>query len=280
MREVCRRLHYLYDFLLLGPPGHLQCEQFLALTLALCEELGFPLASEKTEGPATTHTFLGIEIDTVWSQTRLLQDKLDRLKSTIALWMRQTNQLTAWGSGKKRELLSLIGLFTHAALVVRPGKAFLRSLIDVAAAVLGPPQQCCTCRPGLVAHISRVLEWQELHPSFSRPLFITSDASGFWGCGAAYENLWFQLQWSESWENLPIAPKELVPIVIAVILWGPYWVGRHICCLCDNTAVVAVVNKRVARDSTLSHLLRLLAFALAVLDILLTARHLPGTQNT
>ena len=68
--------------------------------------------------------------------------------------------------------------------------------------------------------------------------------------------------------------------MIAVILWGPYWVGRHICCLCDNTAVMAVVNKGAARDSALSHLLCLLAFALAVLDITLTARHLPGAQNT
>ena len=43
---------------------------------------------------------------------------------------------------------------------------------------------------------------------------------------------------------------------------------------------MAVVNKGAARDSALSHLLRILAFALAVLDITLTARHLPGAQNT
>ena len=118
-------------------------------------------------------------------------------------------------------------------------------------------------------------------PPSGRPLFITSDASGSWGCGAAYENLWFQLQWTESWKSLPIAPKELVPIVLAVILWEPHLVGRHICCLCDNAAVVAVVNKGAARDHALSHLhvLRLLAFAVAVLDIMLTARHLPGAQN-
>ena len=125
----------------------------------------------------------------------------------------------------------------------------------------------------------RLWNGKSLLPPSCRPLFITSDASGFWGCGAQYKNLWFQLQWSESWKNLPISPKESVPIVIAVILWGPYWMGRHICCLCDNTAVVAVVNKGAARDPTLSHLLRLLAFALAVLDIILTVRHLPGAQN-
>ena len=83
----------------------------------------------------------------------------------------------------------------------------------------------------------------------------------------------------QSWKTLPIAPKELVPIVITVIRWGLYWVGRHICCLYDNTAVVAVVNKGAVRDPALSYLLHILAFALAVLDITLTAHHLLGAQN-
>ena len=40
---------------------------------------------------------------------------------------------TPKASGKKRDLLSLIGLLSHAATVVRPGRPFLRSLIDAAA---------------------------------------------------------------------------------------------------------------------------------------------------
>ena len=117
-------------------------------------------------------------------------------------------------------------------------------------------------------------------PPVLSSLHMVSDASGTWGCGAAHENLWFQLQWPATWESLPIAPKELVPIVRVVILWGPHWVGRHICCLCDNMAVVAAVNKGAARHPNLSHLLRLLAFNTAVFDVTLTARHLLGVQNT
>ena len=40
------------------------------------------------------------------------------------------------------------------------------------------------------------------------------------------------------------------------------------------------INKKSARDPTLSRLLRLLALLCAVYDITLTARHLPGVQNT
>ena len=117
-------------------------------------------------------------------------------------------------------------------------------------------------------------------PQPTPPFVVKLDASGTWGCGAVHEELWFQLQWPESWATVSIAPKELVPIVIAVVLWGPHWAGKPVCCLCDNTAVVAAVNKRSAKDPTLSHLLHILAFAVAVLDINITACHLPGVQNT
>jgi hypothetical protein len=116
-------------------------------------------------------------------------------------------------------------------------------------------------------------------PPTTPPLILVSDASGSWGCGAAHENLWFQLQWPESWASITIAPKELGPIVVAVTLWGPYWASKCIRCLCDNAAVVAAVNKGSAKDPTLSHLLRILAFLAAVLDLCITAQHLPGVQN-
>ena len=66
---------------------------------------------------------------------------------------------------------------------------------------------------------------------------------------------------------------------MTVTLWRPHWAGRRIRCLCDNAAVVAAVNKGAAKDPTLSHLLRILAFLAAVLDLYITAQHLPGVQN-
>lgn len=116
-------------------------------------------------------------------------------------------------------------------------------------------------------------------PPSGSPLILVSDASGTWGCGAFHGNGWFQLQWPDSWASVSIASKELVPIVMAATLWGPQWAGTHVQCLCDNSAVVSVVNKGAAKDQTLSHLLRILAFLAAILDIRVTARHLPGVQN-
>lgn len=83
-RGVHTALHYLDDFLVLGPPGQASCVELLSATLELCQELGFPVAEEKTEGPTTFITFLGIEIDTLRQQVRLQEEKLARLTSTIA----------------------------------------------------------------------------------------------------------------------------------------------------------------------------------------------------
>ena len=120
-RGVRRALYYLDDFLLLGPAGSSECKDALEITLATCESVGLPVASEKTGGPTTCLTFLGIELDTVACQLRLPQDKLDNLHSSISQWMYSGRRRSPKRSESKRELLSLIGLFNHPAKVVRPG---------------------------------------------------------------------------------------------------------------------------------------------------------------
>ena len=284
-RGIRSALHYLDDFLLLGPPDHPGCQQALSTTLTLCAELGFPVAPEKTEGPATSLIFLGIEIDTMAQQLRLPEEKLQRLLTALYQWMSQATCPTPRGSGKKRELLSLIGLLNHAAVVVRPGRAFMRSLIDAATRAKDLDHWVHlnrAARADLAWWLTFLRTWNGtsvIKPT-NPPFVLRSDASGSWGCGAVHEDLWFQLQWPASWEAVSIAPKELVPIIVAVVLWGPYWAGQRVCCLCDNAAVVAAVNKGAARDPTLAHLLRILAFATAVLDIYVTACHYPGVNNT
>ena len=62
-RGVKAVIHYIDDFLLLGPPSSPGCKEALAITLQTCQELGVPIAPEKTEGPGTSITFLGIQLD-------------------------------------------------------------------------------------------------------------------------------------------------------------------------------------------------------------------------
>ena len=89
-----------------------------------CSDTGTPIEPDKCEGPATVMGFLGLELDTEKLEMRLPQDKLHNLLEALASWRGRK-------ACRKRELLSLIGSLSHACKAVRPGKAFLRRLIDL-----------------------------------------------------------------------------------------------------------------------------------------------------
>jgi len=229
------------------------------------------------EGPATSITFLGIEIDSVKQELRLPSPKFLRLRQLISQWNFKR-------ACTKRQLQSFIGHLSHAAMVVRPGRTFLRRMLDLLRAVKRPSHFIRLNR-----HFFSDLRWWELFlPRWNRRsilthhhmnIKVTSDASGNWGCGAFAGKTWFQLQWPADWSAIHIAAKEMVPIVIAMAIWGQQWQGCHVQCLSDNVAVVAAVNKGSARDPLLMHLLRALFFILAHYDICLTAEHIPGRHN-
>ena len=79
-------LHYLDNFIVIGPPNSPECGSALAVLERTCEELKVPLASHKREGPTTCSTFLGISIDTVAGEMRLPPEKLQRVKEMLRQW--------------------------------------------------------------------------------------------------------------------------------------------------------------------------------------------------
>ena len=278
-------LQYLDDFLLLGAPASPKCAEALRTLLAICGQLGVPVAEEKTEGPLTTLTFLGIEIDTASLQLRLPQEKLQRLAALLNEWMRGGPTPTPRRSGTKRDLLSLIGLLNHAASVVKPGRTFLRSLIDASTSVRALDHHVhlpARARADIAWWYTFLQSWNgvSLLPAADPSQLTLSDASGSWGGGASWNGRWFQIQWPSSWAQASIAPKELIPIVIAVAVWGHHWAGQRICCLCDNMAVVFAINKGSARDPQLMRLLRILFFFCAHYRTTITARHIAGVLNS
>ena len=122
-RGICKFIHYLDDFFFCSPLDSTICQEVLRIAVPLCTELGLPTTPHKWEGPSTTISFLGIEIDSVKQELQLPQQKLGCLQATIKEW-------EARCSATKRQLQSLIGQLNHAAAVVKPGRKFLRQLID------------------------------------------------------------------------------------------------------------------------------------------------------
>ncbi len=274
--------HYLDDFSIVGDPKSPECSQSLRISLETCEQTGFSVKQEKTEGPTTRMIILGVELDSELLQLRLPQDKLEKLRELVATWRKKK-------ACTKRELQSLAGHLNHACKVIRPGRRFLRGIFGLISLFKRPDHMI-----RLNAAFRADLEWWHVFaqswngvslmresvlqsPSFE----IWSDASGGWGCGARWECKWFQVQWSDwpFFANSSIAAKELLPIIVAVAIWGHHWGGSVVMCHCDNEGVVATIKGGYCRDPTLAHMLRCLFYLEAKFDLWLTARHVPGVEN-
>ena len=186
-------IHYLDDFLIFSSQEQDQAWTLRQLALDTFEELNIPVSISKLEGPATVVTFLEIRIDTVALQLRLPWDKLCRLKELIDRW-----------SGRKsctrKELESFLGHLSHAASVIRPGRAFMRQLFTLLPLARKPHH-----RVRLNSSVRADICWwryflQDWNGTFfippSQPTTqVYSDASGFYVCGAFIPNgPWLQFQ--------------------------------------------------------------------------------------
>ena len=273
--------NYIDDFFTLGKPGSDECRLNLTIMLGTCESTGMPVEGDKCQGPVTCIPFLGMELDSSALEIRLPADKLARLRALLLTWRGRK-------ACRKRELLSLIGSLSHACRAVRSGRAFLRRLIDLSTTTSHLDH---FIRLNLEAR-SDIEWWHTFASSWNgvsmmqslrrtTPVArITSDASGNWGCGAFSGQAWFQLKWAQQLLGHSITIKELIPIVIAAAIWGHKWRGSTVQIMCDNAAVVNILNQNSSRDREVMHLLRCMAFITAKFQFLITASHIPGIENT
>ena len=72
---------------------------------------------------------------------------------------------------------------------------------------------------------------------------------------------------------------ELLPIILAVMVWGRRWSGSLVVVHCDNQAVVTIVNSGYSKDKDIMHMMRCLFFIRAHWDFQLLAEHIPGEDN-
>ena len=241
-------------------------------------DLGVPVAMNKTEGPATSLTFLGIVIDTELLQLRLPEEKLGRVRELVRSWL--PRRLC-----RRKEFESLLGHLAHAAVVIRPGRLYLRQLFALLSSAPEPHHHIrlnLPVRADLVWWDFFLGHWNgvALFPPGEPSVHVHSDASGSFGCGAFDSDwAWFNTRWPQTWLEVDIAAKELVPLVIAAAMWGARWRGHHVLFHVDNMAVVTTVQSLNARDRLLCQLLRCLHFYSAHFDFSFTASHVPGIQN-
>ena len=148
----------------------------------------------------------------------------------------------------RKELESFLGHLAHAAIVMRPGRTFLRHLFSLLHSRYAPQHWIrldAAAKADLHWWASLLQSWNG-SSFFPRAAHVYSDASGAYGCGAVCDSFgWFKLAWRGP---ASITVKELVPVVLASAVWGPYWSGLHICFHSDNSAVVALLQSLTSRN--------------------------------
>ena len=272
-------LHYLDDFLIVAESESM-CRAALQSLLRVFARLEVPIAPDKLEGPSTVLTFLGIEMDTVAMSLRLPAEKLTELRGLVARWEGRSFCTL-------KELESLAGKLQHACKVVKPGRTFMRRMFEL---MKGTRRGQRFVRLN-VAFRSDLAWWHLFMARWNGRAILASpeqagprhhlfsDASGVFGCGAMWGVQWFQLPWPQESDYTSIAQKELIPVVIACILWGRAWSGQVVVAHCDNTAAVEVINSGYSKDSIMMHLLRTLFFVKAHWELEVQAEHIPGRCN-
>ena len=240
--------HILDDFIFLSPSRSL-CNLYLQQFFAMAEFLSIPVKRCKTVLPSTCVVVHGIEVDTLQMQARLPRDKLEAAIKLVQSFRRR-KKVTL------RELQSLIGTLNFACKVIVPGRPFLRRLIDLTMGIVKPHFHI---RLGQEARLD-LAAWSMFLENFngtsllfndqwlsSEKLELFTDASGL-GYAAVLMGQWFQGHWPPSWLYLNIAIKELFPIVLALHLWPNILVDKRLLVLCDNEAVVYVINSQTSKD--------------------------------
>jgi hypothetical protein len=285
-------VHYVDDFLLVVADEG-AAAQHLREVLALCATLGIPMAADKTEGPVTCLTFLGIELDTAAMQARLPRVKLDELRRLAGEWEKKT-------VATKKELQSLAGIINFACSVIPPGRAFLRRIINHTARMereqpKGTRQAAWDVPPAVKADVrwwgqfaerwngvSLLLdaEWTDAD---KLELFTDACESGY---GALCGDQWLEARWTDeqralarrgSRESMPWF--ELFALTTAVVTWGHRWQGRKIRFRCDCMPVVQAVQKLTTRTPSMMHLVRQIVASACDFGFDFRIEHIPGVSN-
>lgn len=128
-----------------------------------------------------------------------------------------------------KEVQSLNGLLNFTCSVIRPGRAFLRRLIDLTVGVRLPNHYIRLSREvkeDLKTWLSFVLNFNgryfflgDLWPNSSK-LNLFTDASSAHGFGAIFGSHWCYGKWPSNWKYQNIAVLEFYPTVLILYFLG------------------------------------------------------------
>jgi len=281
--------HYLDDFIFAGAAHSNNCKYLMDSFQNLCHEISIPLAENKTVGPSTFITFLGLGIDTVNMFVVIPADKIEKLKSGIHLILSRKKL-------KVKEFESIVGLMAFCARAIPSARAFMRRFYDVLAFMKVKKSYYQIKMTNSVKDDASV--WDKFLTGFNGTcylpnsiwisndilqLFTDSAGSLTMGCAAFFAGHWVQFKWPVYWgfEQFmsDVSFLELIPILLAMLIWYREFANKKILLRTDNEALVFILNKRTSKSKYIMQLLRPLILLLVKENIQVRALHIAGSRN-
>ena len=273
-------VHYLDDFLIINKSRE-SCQRDLDTFLSICAYLGVPIAKDKTFQPSQVLDFLGYEINTCLEIIKLPLDKINKCINLLQSFIERKKC-------KLRELQSLLGLLMFTTRVVMPGRAFLKRLYAKTANKKphyfihfnAQDKADFTVWIHFLTNYNGISLYKEHFFMNSQTLELYTDSSISFGCGGVFKNKWFSVAWPSVWyKEQNITLLELLPILMSVENWAPFFANNYLKIFSDNQAIVACINNHSSNEKLVMCCIRHLYIMCLKHNIYIAAYHVSGSKN-
>ncbi|KAJ1155706.1 hypothetical protein NDU88_008435 [Pleurodeles waltl] len=238
-------------------------------------DVSIQVHSDSETGAGKSEVGLDTASGVVPKDDEAIEDKVQQLISMLEEAVKKTKL-------ELRQAQALLGHLDFACKVVRVGRAFCRRLgFAMRGAIL------LHHHIRLKAHIREDLKmWIGFLQEFNGVSMLVEDSEWFWqiqifsdvpganGFGLFLDGHWAAEAWPAGWEkaNHSIAFLEFFPLVVALVVWGPYLANRNVVFNVDNQTVVSLVNSQKAKDVRVLKLLQIFPLHCLKVNVMFKAR--------
>ena len=212
------------------------------------ECVGLTISEKKLVSPSTKAVCLGILIDTENGAVSIPDEKLRQINDTIKEWQGRSRC-------SKRQLQSFLGQLLYIHKCVRPARTFLSRMLellrqnyDASTIVL---TQAFKCDLRWFTRFLQQYNGVSMYTHMSVDHVVELDAC-LDGLGAVWKNYVYHIPIPRHYLGLTIVHLEMINILVAIKVFGPFWARRKILVKCDNQAVVAVLRNSKTKDAFLT----------------------------
>ena len=277
---VSECMHYMDDYVTLGPKNSTQCRNNLEIMQKVCDDIGFSINPNKLVLPNTVIEFIGFIVDTNNMELRISENRLRDIIAELTLWEGRK-------TCKKRELLSIIGKLIFVSKVVRSGRTFVRRLIDLSRKVKYLHHRVnlnLSARKDIQWWLAYLPSWNGITMLYdsvwttNQQLELYTDSSDI-AIGAYFNDAWFYEVLDDKLRNMSINWRELYAIVIAITTWGKQLASKRLLIYCDNLSICYILQKGTSKSEIIMDLVRQLFYICAQYNIELSAKYVSTVNN-